>query len=36
LVGKIGWLLVPFFEEEKVKKTGFVGQIWLENKCEKS
>jgi hypothetical protein len=31
------WLATSaFFEEEKVKKTGSVGQIWLENKIEKS
>jgi hypothetical protein len=36
LVEKSGWPLVPFFEVEKIKKTLFGGQIWLENKFEKS
>jgi hypothetical protein len=32
---KSGWPLVPFFEEEKIKKKGFGGQTWLETKFEK-
>jgi hypothetical protein len=30
LVGKSGWPLVPFFEEEKIKKTGFGGQMQMQ------